>query len=68
MTVGGRVGALWIGGLEPYMDETFLQVTFVPLTFTGKINRKPKKNYRNVFSGECSCNLESKNLLTADCH
>ena len=27
MTVGGRVGALWIGGLEPYMDESFLQVT-----------------------------------------
>ena len=26
MTVGGRVGALWIGGLEPYMDENFLQV------------------------------------------
>ena len=26
MTVGGRVGALWIGGLEPYMDEAFLQV------------------------------------------
>ena len=26
MTVGGRVGALWIGGLEPYMDEGFLQV------------------------------------------
>ena len=24
MTVGGRVGALWIGGLEPYMDEEFL--------------------------------------------
>ena len=31
MTVGGRVGALWIGGLEPYMDEAFLQVNF---TFT----------------------------------
>ena len=45
MTVGGRVGALWIGGLEPYMDETFLQVTFMPLTFTGKINRKSKENY-----------------------
>ena len=28
MTVGGRVGALWIGGLEPYMDEEFLQVSF----------------------------------------
>ena len=28
MTVGGRVGALWIGGLEPYMDEAFLQVLF----------------------------------------
>ena len=28
MTVGGRVGALWIGGLEPYMDEAFLQVTY----------------------------------------
>jgi hypothetical protein len=28
MTVGGRVGALWIGGLEPYMDEVFLQVSF----------------------------------------
>jgi hypothetical protein len=27
MTVGGRVGALWIGGLEPYMDEGFLQVS-----------------------------------------
>lgn len=27
MTVGGRVGALWIGGLEPYMDEAFLQVS-----------------------------------------
>ena len=25
MTVGGRVGALWIGGLEPCMDEAFLQ-------------------------------------------
>ena len=28
MTAGGRVGALWIGGLEPYMDETFLQANF----------------------------------------
>ena len=34
MTVGGRVGALWIGGLEPYMDETFLQVIFIAFTFT----------------------------------
>ena len=45
MTVGGRVGALWIGGLEPYMDETFLQVTFMPLTFTGKIYRKSIEKY-----------------------
>ena len=37
MTVGGRVGALWIGGLEPYMDETFLQVTFIAFTFTAGI-------------------------------
>ena len=37
MTVGGRVGALWIGGLEPYMDETFLQVTFIAFTFTASI-------------------------------
>ena len=29
MTVGGRVGALWIGGLEPYMDEAFLQVSMI---------------------------------------
>ena len=29
MTVGGRVGALWIGGLEPYMDEAFLQVHLI---------------------------------------
>ena len=29
MTVGGRVGALWIGGLEPYMDEAFLQVNIL---------------------------------------
>ena len=36
MTVGGRVGALWIGGLEPYMDETFLQVTFIAFTFTSR--------------------------------
>ena len=36
MTVGGRVGALWIGGLEPYMDETFLQVTFIAFTFTNR--------------------------------
>ena len=35
MTVGGRVGALWIGGLEPYMDEAFLQVPF--LSFIVKI-------------------------------
>ena len=37
MTVGGRVGALWIGGLEPYMDETFLQVTFIAFTFTASV-------------------------------
>ena len=37
MTVGGRVGALWIGGLEPYMDETFLQVSFIAFTFTASI-------------------------------
>ena len=35
MTVGGRVGALWIGGLEPYMDEAFLQVT---ITILGRGN------------------------------
>ena len=38
MTVGGvRVGALWIGGLEPYMDDSFLQVSvgFFTIFFGG---------------------------------
>ena len=50
MTVGGRVGALWIGGLEPYMDETFLQVTFMPLLLSlEKSTENPLKNTEMYF-------------------
>ena len=37
MTVGGRVGALWIGGLEPYMDEAFLQVSILFMSVRQKL-------------------------------
>ena len=45
MTVGGRVGALWIGGLEPYMDEAFLQVKHFgrKICCLAKINMKKCK-------------------------
>ena len=40
MTAGGRVGALWIGGLEPYMDETFLQSAISMMGETGMVSIK----------------------------
>jgi len=49
MTVGGRVGALWIGGLEPYMDEEFLQSA---MTMMGESYVVSIKVMTNKFTGE----------------
>jgi hypothetical protein len=49
MTVGGRVGALWIGGLEPYMDETFLQNAVNMMGESGVVSIKVMTN---KFTGE----------------
>jgi len=49
MTVGGRVGALWIGGLEPYMDEAFLQNSVSMMGETGVVSIKVMTN---KFTGE----------------
>jgi hypothetical protein len=49
MTVGGRVGALWIGGLEPYMDENFLQNA---MGLMGEQNVVSIKVMSNKFTGE----------------
>lgn len=49
MTVGGRVGALWIGGLEPYMDEAFLQTA---VTMMGEQGVVSIKVMTNKFTGE----------------
>ena len=48
MNVGGRVGALWIGALEAYMDEDFLQKAMQIMGATGVLSIKvmlPKANY-----------------------
>jgi len=49
MTVGGRVGALWIGGLEQYMDENFLQNA---MNLMGEGNVVSIKVMTNKFTGE----------------
>lgn len=49
MTVGGRVGALWIGGLEPYMDEEFLQSA---MSMMGESYVVSIKVMTNKFTGE----------------
>jgi len=49
MTVGGRVGALWIGGLEPYMDEAFLQNAVNMMGESGVVSIKVMTN---KFTGE----------------
>lgn len=49
MTVGGRVGALWIGGLEPYMDEGFLQTAVNMMGENGVVSIKVMTN---KFTGE----------------
>jgi len=48
---GGRVGALWIGGLEPYMDEIFLQNA---MNMMGEIGVVSIKVMTNKFTGEPS--------------
>jgi len=48
---GGRVGALWIGGLEPYMDELFLQNA---MNMMGEIGVVSIKVMTNKFTGEPS--------------
>jgi len=50
MTVGGgRVGALWIGGLEPYMDDAFLQAA---MNIMGEPNVVSIKVMTNKTTGE----------------
>lgn len=50
MTVGGgRVGALWIGGLEPYMDDAFLQAA---MNIMGETNVVSIKVMTNKSTGE----------------
>jgi len=50
MTVGGgRVGALWIGGLEPYMDDAFLQAA---MNIMGEPNVVSIKVMTNKSTGE----------------
>ena len=49
--LGGRVGALWIGGLEPYMDESFLQNA---MNMMGEIGVVSIKVMTNKFTGEPS--------------
>jgi len=44
MTLGGRVGALWIGGLEPYMDEEFLQTAVNMMGEAGVVSIKVMTN------------------------
>ena len=51
MAFGGRVGALWIGGLEPYMDELFLQNA---MNMMGEIGVVSIKVMTNKFTGEPS--------------
>ena len=46
-----RVGALWIGGLEPYMDELFLQNAMNMMGETGVVSIKVMTN---KFTGEPS--------------
>ena len=49
MAAGGRVGALWIGGLEPYMDEVFLQNAMNMMGESGVVSIKVMTN---KFTGE----------------
>ena len=44
-----RVGALWIGGLEPYMDENFLNAAMMALQQDGVVSIKVMTN---KFTGE----------------
>ena len=44
-----RVGALWIGGLEPYMDEDFLRRAMVEFNMEGVVSVKVMTN---KFTGE----------------
>lgn len=44
-----RVGALWIGGLEPYMDENFLNAAMMALGQEGVVSIKVMTN---KFTGE----------------
>jgi len=44
MTLGGRVGALWIGGLESYMDEEFLQTAVNMMGEAGVVSIKVMTN------------------------
>jgi len=51
MAFGGRVGALWIGGLESYMNELFLQNAMNMMGETGVVSIKVMTN---KFTGEPS--------------
>ena len=44
-----RVGALWIGGLEPYMNEAFLSSAMMQLGQDGVVSIKVMTN---KFTGE----------------
>ena len=44
-----RVGALWIGGLEPYMNEDFLSTAMMQLGQDGVVSIKVMTN---KFTGE----------------
>jgi len=44
-----RVGALWIGGLEPYMNEEFLSSAMMQLGQDGVVSIKVMTN---KFTGE----------------
>ena len=44
-----RVGALWIGGLEPYMNEDFLNTAMMQLGQDGVVSIKVMTN---KFTGE----------------
>ena len=44
-----RVGALWIGGLEPYMNEEFLSSAMMQLGQDGVVSIKVMSN---KFTGE----------------
>ncbi|XP_040576093.1 tRNA selenocysteine 1-associated protein 1 [Lepeophtheirus salmonis] len=55
-----RVGALWIGGLEPYMDETFLNGAMMTLGQDGIVSIKVMNNrYTGQPAGYGFINFES---------